>query len=91
MVFAVILEINTSKKDYSSLYEKIKSFGPWMHYFDPIWFVAPPSITQPKEIYDQLIPYINGDTDYILVAEFSHNYFGWLPTAAFDWLHDKRL
>ncbi len=91
MVFAIMLEIDTSKKDYSSLYEKIKSLGPWMHYFNPIWFVSTPSITKPKELYDQLIPYINGETDYLLVVEFSRNYFGWLPSVAWDWIHDKGL
>ena len=91
MVFAIMLEIDTSKKDYSSLYEKIKSFGPWMHYLKSTWFVSTPSITKPKELYDQLIPYINGETDYILIVEFSRNYIGWLPSEAWDWIHDNGL
>ncbi len=91
MVFAIILEIDTSKKDYSKLYEKIKSFGLWMHYFDPVWFVSAPSITEPQKLYDELIPYINGETDYILIVEFSRNYYGWLPTKAWDWIHNQGL
>lgn len=91
MVFAIMLDINPSKKDYSRLYEKIKSFGAWMHYIDSVWFVSVPSNTKTEDLYDQLIPYINGEEDYVLVAEFKGNYYGWLPRKAWDWIHDKGL
>ena len=91
MVFAIMYEIATSKKDYSSLYESIKSLGPWMRYFGSIWFVSPSATTTPKEIYDKIVPYIDGEKDYLLVVEFTSNYYGWLPETAWDWIHNKGL
>ena len=91
MVFAIMYKIDTSIKDYSYLYEKIKSFGPWMHYFDSIWFVWLPDNKRPKELYDELIPFINGETDYLFITEVTSNYYGWLPQGAWEWIHGKGL
>lgn len=89
MVFAIIYKIATSKKDYSSLYEKIKTLGTWMHYFEDTWFIVPSSINTPSEIYDKLIPFINGDEDYLFVIKVTSDYRGWLPSKAWDWLKER--
>lgn len=89
MVFAVMYRIDTSKKDYSGLYEKIKSFGAWMHYLDSSWLIAPDAEPTAKEVYDELIPLISGENDYLLVFEVKKQWQGWLPKDADDWLQNR--
>lgn len=86
MVFAIMYKINTAKKNYSALYERIKSLGSWMHYLDSTWLVVPSEKKTPTEVYDQLIPMIDGENDYLLVIEVKNNYRGWLPKDAWEWM-----
>ena len=87
MVYAILYKINPSSKNYTSLYEKIKSLGPWMHYFNDAWLVEPNSLNTSKDIYDQLIPFIDGDKDYILVTKLTtQDHYGWLPKDAWTWI-----
>lgn len=90
MVFAVFYKILPSAKDYTALYERIKSLGPWMHYFDGAWLIAPTSLKTSKGIYDQLIPFIDGERDYILVIQLTkQDYYGWLPKDAWEWINAR--
>ena len=89
MVFAVMYKVDSSKKDYSSLYERIKAFDSWMHYLDSGWLVCPPEKKTAKEIYDELVPLIDGDRDYLLVIEVKKHWSGWLPKDAREWLEKR--
>jgi len=89
MVFAVMYEIDSSEKDYSSLYEKIKSYGSWMHYLGSAWLISPSENKTAKEVYDELVPLIDGDKDYLLVIEVKKNWGGWLPKDAWDWMYNR--
>ena len=90
MVFAVMYKIDASKKDYSGLYERIKSLGLWMHYLDSSWLVSPDALKTVEQVYDMLIPFIAGETDYLLVIEVKRNWYGWLPKDAREWLEGRR-
>ncbi len=90
MVFAIIYKINPSVKDYTSLYEKIKSIGMWLHYFDNVWLVSPSSLTNTKAIFDLLIPFIDGDKDYIYITRLTkQDQYGWLPQDAWNWINER--
>ena len=89
MVFAVMYKIDASKKDYSALYERIKSFGAWMHYLDSSWLIASDAKRTTKEVYDELVPLIAGESDYLLVFEVKQNWQGWLPKDADTWLKSR--
>ena len=91
MVFAIMYEIDPTNKDYSALYEKIKTLGSWMHYFSSVWFLLPSEKKTARQIYDDIVPFIDGAKDYLLVIEITGNYRGWLPQKAWDWMHDKGL
>ena len=56
MVFAVINDIDSSKRDYSKLYEKLKSLGVWMHYLEYAWLISPSDIKTPRQLHDELYP-----------------------------------
>ncbi len=89
MVFAILYKLNHSKKDYTALYEKIKDLGEWAHYLDSAWLVSTNRATTPKEIYDNLIPFIEGEGDYLLVIQVTNSYYGWLPLKLVDWLKER--
>ena len=89
MVFAIICDIDDEKRDYSQLYEKIKSFGAWMHYIDSTWFVSPSTSRTANQMFDELRPFINEEDDYLLVIEVKKNYQGWLPKDAWDWMNKR--
>jgi hypothetical protein len=89
MLYAVMYKIDASKKDYSGLYDKIKSLGLWMHYLDSSWLVYTDDKKTAKEVYDALIPFIAGETDYLLVFEVKNNWWGWLPTDAIKWIRER--
>lgn len=61
-----------------------------MHYFDDSWLISPVSLNNSRAIYDQLIPFIDGDKDYILVLHLTiTDYYGWLPKDAWDWIKER--
>lgn len=87
MVFAIIYDIDTTKRNYSPLFEKIKSLGAWMHYIDSAWFVSPSSPRTAQEIFNELEPFIDQKDDYLLVIGLKGDYQGWLPKEAWDWMN----
>ena len=89
MIFAIIYAIDDSKRDYSRLYEKIKSFGVWMHYIDSAWFVSVSGRSTAKDISNELRPLIDKDDDYLLVIQVTRNYHGWLPEDAWKWMKER--
>ena len=89
MVFAIIYDIDDKKRDYSQLYEKIKSLGTWMHYIDSAWIVSPSASLTAQQIYDELLPFIDETDDYLLIIQVMDKYQGWLPPDAWDWMHKR--
>ncbi len=89
MVFAITYQIDTSKRDYSHLYKKIESLGAWMHYLASTWFVSPPNPKTAREIYDEIIPFIDGAEDYLIVVQITDHYSGWLPKKGWAWMKER--
>lgn len=89
MVYAITLDFENPEKDYSALYDKIKSLGSWMHHLEFTWFVAPSTERSAEDIFTQLQPFIDKEDDYMLVVEVTSNYQGWLPDEAWDWMNER--
>ena len=87
MLYAIIYDLKNEKKDYSSLYEKIKGYGTWMHYIDNLWIIE--SSLEVTIISKDLRPLIDQKKDYLLIIELVKNYHGLLPKNAWDWLITK--
>lgn len=87
MVFAIICDIDDTKRDYSRLYEKIKCLGAWMHYIDSTWLVAPSSLQTAEQISNELLPFVDEKDDYLLVIQVKKDFHGWLPKDAWDWMN----
>ncbi len=89
MVYAILYKIKKTEKNYTPLYERIKSLGEWMHYFDDSWLLVPSNNISTSEVYDQIIPFIDGSDDILLIIRVTNDYRGWLPQKAWDWMKDK--
>jgi hypothetical protein len=72
-------------RDYTEFYDVLKRQGTsWSHYLSSTWLLA--TQRTPQQIVEAVKPYM-GPNDFILAGEFlAHNYFGWLPPAAWEWL-----
>ena len=85
MVFLITYAFEEPTRDYSPLYESIKSLGPWMHYIESTWLVSTTDMTA-RQIFDELSPHIDNENDYLLIIRVSKAYWGLLPEEAWDWL-----
>lgn len=89
MVFVVLYKIDESKKDYTALFGRIKGLGEWAHYLDSAWLLSINGQKTPNDVYNDLIPFIDGETDYILIIQVTRNYYGWLPKELREWLEQR--
>lgn len=88
MLYLISYDLKNSTKDYSSLYEAIKSYGQWWHYMDSTWIVSTQS--QIETVVQSIRSQIE-EADNLFVVEISGcRRNGWLPKKAWDWLraHD---
>ena len=90
MLYAINLDISEEKRDYTALYEKIKSFGSWMHYVYSTWLIVPTDEDiDAEKIANELRPLLDEDDDYFLIVKLdSPDYHGLLPPAGWLWLQD---
>ncbi len=85
MIYLVSYDlINAAERDYTPVYEAIKSVGPWWHYLESTWIVQ----TQHK--VDDVVNAVHasmrqGDRLFVVqIDNQSRN--GWLPKDAWDWI-----
>ncbi|MBI3559021.1 hypothetical protein HY085_01380 [Candidatus Gottesmanbacteria bacterium] len=88
MKYLITYDLKNKTKNYTTLYEQIKSFGPWWHYLETVWIVKS---TQTADFLSRdLLSHIDQSIDYILVIEIkTENKQGWLPQKAWDWLNEN--
>lgn len=65
MVYTISYDLNKPGKDYSALYEAIKSYGYWSHPLDSTWFI---STTQTSEQVFNTLKSVMDPTDELLVT-----------------------
>ena len=87
MLYIVTYNINTTIKDYSSLYEKIKELSSsYQHPMESVWFVS--CKLDANSLCQKLKAHLSSK-DHIFVAEIPENITnlqGWLPKNFWDWL-----
>jgi hypothetical protein len=84
--FAIIFRVPDPARK-AQVIQRIKSYGPWMSYFDGVWLI--------EGQYDvaTLQEDLNGHirtTDSLLILEVKpHAAGGWLPPRAWEWLEKR--
>jgi hypothetical protein len=87
MIYLITYELN-SDKDYTGLYDTIKSYEAWWHYIDSTWLVN--TDLSAEQISDELLPHIDKDKDNLLVVKVDiAERQGWLSKGAWDWINDR--
>lgn len=92
MVYLITYELNNKEKDYTGLYEAIKSYGTWWHYIDSTWLVS--TSDDVGDVSRNLLQHIDTITDNLLVIVVETkrgNKQGWLPRKAWDWINQRNI
>ena len=85
--YLITYELKNPGRDYSGLYNTIKSLGLWWHYLASTWIIKSSTTLSAREISDRLVPHIDSN-DYLLVIKIdTTDSQGWLPQDAWDWLN----
>ena len=87
MVYLISYELN-SDKDYTNLYDAIKSYGAWWHFIDSTWLIDTSQSAQ--EVSEKLLRHIDKNEDVLLVMKvLLEDRQGWLPKKAWEWIRNK--
>ena len=84
--YAINYDLSAPNRDYSGLYEAIKSYPGWWHYLESTWLVV--SDNTPSQIWERLKPHVD-DNDSLLIIEVRDNVSGWLQKKAWEWIHSN--
>ena len=82
--FPINYDLKVPGRNYTALYEAIKSSGKWWHYLDSTWIIVTHEDAQ--QVWNRLATRIDKN-DYLLVIEVLDNVQGWLPNDAWEWIH----
>lgn len=88
MIYAVNYDLKQPGRDYTGLYEAIKSCGTWWHFLGSTWLVD--TAFDAAAIFARLRPHIDAN-DYVLVICVSRDKAGWLPKEAWEWINQRQL
>lgn len=81
----IAYDLKRPGRNYSELYDKIKSFGDWMHPMESVWVIHVKDETTLKDVREGLKEKMDNN-DSILVVDISNAaYSGWLSTSFWEW------
>jgi hypothetical protein len=83
MILLITHDLKGPVGTYAPLFQAIQKEGPWAHYLASTWLVK--TQRTPQQVGAMLIPLIK-QGDFLLVTQFSGQYWGWMPNAAWDWI-----
>lgn len=86
MIFAVNYDLKAPGRNYSALYEAIKSCGDWWHYLGSTWLLD--TQLSADGIWKRLQPHTDSN-DYVLVIGVTAASQGWLPRDAWKWISER--
>ena len=87
MIYSVNYDLKKPGRDYSALYEAIKSCGDWWHYLGSTWLVD--TSLNAEGVWSRLSPHVDGN-DRMLVIGVTRDFNGWLPKDAWAWINAHR-
>lgn len=87
MLYLITYSISKNK-DYTALYDAIKSYDTWWHYIDSTWIVK--TTDSVETIAEKLNPLIDSVNNSLLVVKIDPSERqGWLPKKAWDWIRNN--
>lgn len=87
MLYQIVYELKASGKDYSPLYLAIKKLGKSTHPLESVWYVD--SSLTISEVTQILAPYVDSNSDKILISEIVIRSFGGRASTIFwEWIKE---
>ncbi|MBO4918322.1 MAG: hypothetical protein J5374_10640 [Bacteroidales bacterium] len=88
MIVLITYDLKQPGRNYTPLYEAIKSLGDWQHPLESVWFVEMDdnaSLDEAVELLKQ-----NADrNDLFYVVRITQYYQGWLSKSFWNWINSK--
>jgi hypothetical protein len=87
MILLVSYDLKVPGRDYTKLYETLKSASAWWHYLESTWLL---STTDNVVTWTDKIRAAMDENDIFLVVDItgkSNN--GWLPKKAWEWINER--
>jgi hypothetical protein len=85
-IYSISYDLRQPNRDYSDLYEAIKSFKYWIHPLESNWFIM--SEFGAQEIYNRLRPSIDNNDLLLIIKVDEHDKQGWMVKRFWDWLRN---
>ena len=84
MIYMVSYDLNTPGKDYSRLFEVLKSSEGWWHYLESTWILYTRKSVQSWT--DKIRQAIDANDTFIIVDITGQEINGWLQKKAWEWI-----
>lgn len=84
--YCISYDLKAPNRDYTGLYDAIKSAYPWWHFLESTWLIK--TAETPSDIWNRLHKHIDTN-DRLLIIEVRDNVQGWLAKEAWDWIHQN--
>lgn len=86
--FLISYDLLTPGRDYSTLYEHLKSYPAWCRPVRSVWLLKTKDFIAPKEVRDSIAKYVDSN-DKIFVINVTDRGAAWknLDNQVTDWLH----
>lgn len=87
-VYLVTYDLKQSGRNYTPLYEILKSAVGWWHYLESTWLLASPL---PIEEWQQRIRGVIDQNDLFMIIRLDRGtvYTGWLQQKAWEWMRQN--
>jgi hypothetical protein len=87
VICAINYDLRQPGRDYSGVFEAIKSCGSWWHYLESTWLVD--TTLSAKGIWNRLAPHVHSN-DRVLIHAVGSDHQGWLSLNAWNWINSRQ-
>ena len=85
MIYIISYDLKNPGRDYTSLYEAIKSYKDWQHPLESVWLVS--TMDSADDIYNRVKPTMDGN-DLLFISELQVKHRqGWLAKSCWEWIN----
>lgn len=85
-ILLVSYDLNKPGKNYSALYDILKTAPYWWHYLESTWLLA--TNETPTQWNEKLKAAIDENDNILIVDITKRPRQGWLPTKAWEWIKE---
>ncbi len=89
-IFLVTYSLKARGRDYTKLYDTLKSGIGWCRYLDSTWFLSVQD-SDSADVWRDKLKATMDESDLIFIVDMSNSaYSGWLPKEAWDWFSKSK-